>query len=270
MARIDLFSRRKRIADGKTPDVYQYDELPESLRVQIVQIMSEAVGLYYQYGPSDLRKVAENNEGWNIIHDSVAREHGVFNLAHGSNPCDRCENFILSDPNVDLVLDLIEFGFGYISNIYQQYDEFGREKRGIRVSGKEAIKELNGRFMLAGVGYQFENGYILRVDSELIHSEIVKPALRYLNEDGFEGPRDEFISAHAHYRKAEMKDAVVDANNAFESTLKSICVQRRWKYQNGDSASQLIKVVRDQGLLPDYLDKSFKVVLVRWTVQGQT
>ena len=132
-----------------------------------------------------------------------------------------------------------------------------RAQRGIRETADEAIKELNVRFKLAGVGYQFEDGYILRIDSELIHTEIVKPALQYLNEEGFEGPRDEFIRAHAHYRKGEMKDAIVDANNAFESTLKSICLQRGWKYQKGDSAAHLIQVVRDKSLLPDYLDNSF-------------
>ncbi len=255
MAVVDLFSRRKRIADGKTPDVYRYADLPRALRVQIVQIMSDAVGIYYQY--LEPGNAIENNEGWEIIHDSVAREHGVFELAEGSNPFHSCKNFLLNSHSVDLVLDLIEFGFLYIHSITRQFSVKERAQRGIRGTADEAIKELNERFKQAGVGYQFEDGYILRIDSELTHSEIVKPALRYLNEDGFEGSRDEFMSAHAHYRKGEMKDAIVDANNAFESTLKSICLQREWDFQNGDSASRLIKVVRDHGLLPDYLDNSF-------------
>ena len=258
MAVNNLFSRRKRIADGKTPDVYQYADLPRALRVQIVQIMSDAVGVYYQYHRKfDPGKEIENNKGWETIHNKVAREHGVFVLAEGSNPFLSCKNFLLNSHSVDLVLDLIEFGFLYIHSFTRQLSVHERVKRGICETADEAIKELNERFKQAGVGYQFEDGCILRIDSELIHSEIIKPALRYLNEDGFEGPRDEFMSAHAHYRKSEMKDAVVDANNAFESTLKSICKKRGWKYQIGDSASRLIKVVRDHGLLPDYLDNSF-------------
>ena len=255
MAVVDLFSRRKSIADGKTPDVYRYADLPRALRVQIVQIMSAAVGVYYQ--SLEPGEAVENNEGWEIIHDSVAREHGVFELAEGSNPFHSCKNFLLNSHSVDLVLDFIEFGFWYIHSETRQFGVRERAKRGISETADAAIKELNERFKQAGVGYQFEDGYILRIDSELIHSEIVKPALRYLNEDGFEGPRDEFMSAHAHYRNGEMKDAIVDANNAFESMLKSICLQREWDFQNGDSASRLIKVVRDHGLLPDYLDNSF-------------
>ena len=54
-----------------------------------------------------------------------------------------------------------------------------------------------------------------------------------------------------------MKDAITDANNAFESMLKTICDQRHWEYQQGARASDLLKVVRKGGLLPNYLDASF-------------
>ena len=65
------------------------------------------------------------------------------------------------------------------------------------------------------------------------------------------------LQAHAHYRSGETKDAITDANNAFESTLKAICDQRQWPYDRGARASDLLKVVRTHGLLPDYLDASF-------------
>ena len=76
-------------------------------------------------------------------------------------------------------------------------------KRAISAPNKEvpagdAIDELNERLRRAGVGYQFEDGRIFRVDSEWIHSEVVRPALRYLHQKGFEGPREEFLKAHGH------------------------------------------------------------------------
>ncbi len=107
------------------------------------------------------------------------------------------------------------------------------------------------------MGYQFEQGKIFRVDSELIHSEVVRPALQYLNEPGFEGPKDEFMKAHSHYRAGETKDAITNANNAFESTLKVVCEKRKWSYPSGATAGVLLKTVRKHGLLPDYLDNSF-------------
>ena len=129
---------------------------------------------------------------------------------------------------------------------------------GIHQKPTEAIEDLNERFRRAGVGYQFEEGQIVRVDSELIHTEVVRPALRFLNEPGFEGPREEFLRAHACYRAGDTKEAVTNANNAFESTLKAICDERGWPYESGATASRLVKVVRAKGLLPNFLETSFE------------
>ena len=61
-----------------------------------------------------------------------------------------------------------------------------------------------------------------------------------------------------NYRAGETKDAITDANNAFESTLKTICEQRCWQYVPGARVSDLLNVMRKNGLLPDYLDASFE------------
>jgi len=253
----DLYSYRKRRNDGRTPDVFSYDRFPESLRVQIIHIWRDAIGPFYVYGPRDFAKATENNEGWGMIHDIVAREHSKFSLSQRYETNRSCEEYLLSNSSTEAALDITEVSFLYIDRVVRQMHEQERRSRGIKVSADDAIEELNERFMRAGVGYRFESGRIVRVDSELIHSEVVRPALLYLGRKGFEGPHEEFISAHAHYRAGEMKEAITDANNAFESTLKSICLQRRWKYPNGARASDLLKIVRKHGLLPDYLDRSF-------------
>jgi hypothetical protein len=49
--------------------------------------------------------------------------------------------------------------------------------------------------------------------------------------------------------------------NAFESTLKAICKKRGWEHDNGATAGRLLKIVKDKGLYPDYLDKSFDQLL---------
>ena len=46
---------------------------------------------------------------------------------------------------------------------------------------------MNGRFQVRGVGYQFADGEIIRVDSHLIHAEVVKPALSLLRGVEFAG-----------------------------------------------------------------------------------
>ncbi len=223
----------------------------------MVHIWRDAIGPYYVYGQFEDRNARENNEAWELIHKTVAREHGVFSLGDERRIDERCERYFLDVSPVDAALDVIEVAFLYLDRFARDFGPAARQNRGIEQSAESAIEELNARFRRAGVGYQFEEGRIFRVDSELIHSEVVRQALRFLNEPGFEGPRDEFLRAHGHYRSGEIEGAVTDANNAFESTLKVVCEQRGWPYPPGARASDLLKIVRNKGLLPDYLDNSF-------------
>jgi hypothetical protein len=85
----------------------------------------------------------------------------------------------------------------------------------------------------------------------------VKPALLLLADPRFAGAQEEFLSAHAHYRAGEHEDAILDANRAFESVMKAICDIKGWDYQKARGAGDLINIIRDKGLLPRYLDRSF-------------
>ena len=158
---------------------------------------------------------------------------------------------------LDIALDLIDASFLYIDKVARKFDSREQKRRGISITADETIETLNVRFQRAGVGYRFDGGMLIRVDSELLHSEVVRPALVLLHQQGFEGPCAEFLKAHAHYRSGDTRAAITEANNAFESTLKVICDQSDWSYPKGATASRLLKVVRDNGLLPEYLDKSF-------------
>ena len=258
---MNLYSYRKKVAEGETPDVFIYDKLPEPLRVQIIHIWREAIGRYFVYPNFSYEEVNENNAAWEVIHNKFSKERGVLNLGKENGIDSRCENYFLKWNSVEVALDLVELTFYYIDKIARNFDSKDRKTRGILVTASDAIQELNERFRRACVGYRFENGKIIHINSELIHSEVVKPALQYLHSPGFEGPCDEFMSAYAHYREGQMKDAITDANNAFESTLKTICDQRCWQYSQGSRSSDLLKIVRDNGLLPNYLDNSFDQLL---------
>ena len=192
-----------------------------------------------------------------MIHDAIAKEHSQYMLGESRHIDENFFNYFLDHPVVDEALDVIEASFMYIDSVAREFDPLQCQGRRITQSADDAIGELNERFRRAGVGYRFENGMILRFDSELIHSEVVKPVLQYLNEPDFEGPRDEFLRAHGHYRSGQIEAAVTDANSAFESTLKVVCDQRGWRYDKGARASDLLNIVRKNGLLPEYLDTSF-------------
>ena len=65
----------------------------------------------------------------------------------------------------------------------------------------DAIVELNYRFKQHNLGYEFVNSQIIAVDSTFLHKTAVKPALKLLFEEGFEGAEDEIRNAYEKRRK---------------------------------------------------------------------
>ena len=122
---------------------------------------------------------------------------------------------------------------------------------------RSAIRELNSRFKEHGVGYCFANGEIIRIDSQYLHSEAVKPALDLLDRKRYAGAQEEFLRAHKHYRSGESKEAISECLKAFESTMKSICKKRGWRYDEKAGASKLIGICFDNGLVPAYWRSHF-------------
>lgn len=129
-----------------------------------------------------------------------------------------------------------------------------------RVTVKEAIEELNQRLLMGGVAYKYVAGRLIRSDSEFAFSEVVRPTLSLLENPRFAGANDEFVSAFAHYRKGKTKECLNDCLKALESTLKTICGMRGWKYSTGATAKDLIGVVIEKGLIPAFLLTHFSSV----------
>ena len=157
--------------------------------------------------------------------------------------------------HIDHLLNLIELTFRFVEqaipNVLHEY-----QNEGIKLSqtSMQAIDELNQRFREHGIGYQYNNGQIIRIDSAFLHAEAVVPALTLISSEEFSGAEQEFRSAHEHYRKQEYKAAIVDAQRAFESTMKTICKKFGWDCNHeGDTASILINIVLKNELIPKYL-----------------
>ena len=254
MSIFNLFSKRAKARRGEIPDVYQYDELPQPLRVQVVHIMRDALGDPNAYRSKTL-------EYHKYIHDTLCREYGIFTLSgnvirNNDIYCTEVYNYFLGVTDIERTLDVIELGFQII-------DTLGREPDFQRCSRPElcpddAIKELNARMRYHGVGYQYESGELIRVDSQIIHQEAVKPALVALSESGFEGANEEFLKAFEHYRHApRYKEAMNEALKSFESTIKVICQKNKWVFNPQDTASRLIDVCMANGLIPGYLQAHF-------------
>ncbi|MFZ0497181.1 MAG: hypothetical protein WBE80_04185 [Methylocella sp.] len=169
---------------------------------------------------------------------------------------ERFLNYILRIEDMDDFLSAVEIGCVGLSDVHDEgYDA---ARRGAVQKGVDAIEEINRRFEQHSVGYQFENGQIIRVDSKLTHAEVIKPALILLTAPEFTKANEDFMTAHRHYRANEFKDCVTAANRAFESMLKAICDTENWEYGKGDRASEMVTKVRNKGLFTHYFDRSFE------------
>jgi hypothetical protein len=261
MAVRDLFSRRKKLAQkGTEPDVYQYEDIPRTLRTQITFIWLDSIGPYFETDGYGFSPEAPNNSRiWDQIHNEFAREKGLGTLGRNRNTAKNCIDYLQSAQNIDDILDIIDFTFQYVQLLGQAAD-YERKAVGIVQSAEDAIEELNFRLRDAGVGYQFEAGQLIRVDSQFLHAEVVRPALALMSASGFDGSFAEFTKAHAHYRTKEYKACVIEALKSFESVLKVICTQSRWKFSENSTASGLIKTVLDNGLVPGYLESSLQAL----------
>ena len=240
---------RRRERAGQS-DVYQYDDLPESLRVQLTLIWNRTIGSTYSY---DHHYTDASRGLYGFIKRTLCGELGVFSLSGNSKDSDeeQCKYLLLQGPTLH-TLDVIELSFRMIKGLDTLYNLSDHPQD--RQQPDDAIAELNHRFREHGVGYQFESGEIVRVDSQYVHAEAVRPAISLLNTAGFEGPSEEFFDAHEHYRQREYADAIADALKAFESTMKAICDSHGWDYSEGDTAKTLIKTVLDNRLVPRYME----------------
>ena len=225
----DIFSKRQKKLRGEVPDVYVYDDLPNPLRAQIVHIWQDTLGTDY-------------DEHYKSIVDTLCREYGVFALAevdiYSRDYIKEFFNFFLQANDIENALDAVELSFQVIEEYSSNYDD--------------AIEELNNRFKEHGVGYQFTNGQIARIDSEFIHAEVVKPAFKLLDQQYYAGAQQEFLKAHEHYRKGNAKEALSECLKAFESVMKAICDKRGWSYGNNATAKPLIQACFDNGLIPSF------------------
>ena len=260
MAISNLFSTRRKAAErAGAADVYQYDSISAALRVQLQQIFIDAVGKSYEPGAYDYTMPPHNNEAWSYIRKTVCREHGRHQLTASSQQTAAHDviECIGNERSLDVLFDVIEVTLSYLDSHARLLSEYEREGKGIVQRSADAIYETNHRMRAAGLGYQFESGVLIRVDSQYVHAEVIKPALALLSAKGFSGPQAEFLEAHEHYRGENYKDAITAAGRAFESVMKTICDKKGWPYPAGARASDLYKLIKSKGLFPDYLDSSF-------------
>ncbi|MGA0559883.1 STM4504/CBY_0614 family protein [Larkinella sp. VNQ87] len=245
----DLYSRRQKRLNSEPFEVYIYNEIPKNLRVQIIHILTDLIG--------NGRFVNDLSDIYELIHNTLCREYGLFYLGDPhENYLTRLIEFITDTKEIEEILDVIEVSFHYTLEAYD-YDSNFMYHVNAKIELPNAIEELNLRFKENGIGYSYEKGQILRIDSKYIHSEVTKPLLSLLSNKKFEGANEEYLNAHEHYRNGKNKECLNDCLKAFESTLKVICTEKGWKYDQTDTARKLIQICFQNNLVPTFTQNQF-------------
>lgn len=245
----DIFSKRQNKANNKLPETTLHDVLPDKLRTQIVYILMDTLGR-----PNKFREI---DKIYQQIKEIICREHGIFNLLdyQPSVVNEICNS--ITGLEIDMVLDIIEISF----RASQHLDETWYRPQYATLNSNDAIDELNERFKENAVGYRFEGGQLIRVDSTIEYQEVTKPTIFLLHNDvRFKPSCDEYMKAHEHYKNGLNKECMNSCLKSFESTMKIICDIKSWKYTPKDGATKLIQICFDNQLIPIYLQSEFSAL----------
>ncbi len=255
MAIPELYSTRQKYLRGEFPDVYHYDILPQQLKTQIITIVKDAFGVG-----------GDAFEGYEYIHRTLFEAYEDYSRQFKHHENDKgmygedVIKFLYLCENIELALSAIELSFQYIDkNIRTNANYIYSRVQNVRRKPDEAIKDLNSRFKEHCVGYQFDSGILIKINSQFIHAEIVKPTLMILqSEDRFKGANEEFINAHEHYRTGRNKECLVAALKSFESLIKAIFTKQGWtEYKPSDPVKKLLDICFEKKLIPDYMQSQF-------------
>lgn len=251
MAINDLFFKRMKRERGEYPDVYQYDDLPQPLRVQFVHLWYEFLcdNSFYSRNISALSEKLCRD-----VCEVLCRELGVFWLTDknrgwgfDTSYFNEIKDFFLSEQNFDIAMSVVELMAQVVNDRLQ-----GNEKFFSRFSN-----ELNQRFREHGVGYELHNFQLIKIDSQLIHKEVVLPTLGFLSQSIYKGANEDFLNAHEHYRHQRYAECLNDCLKAYESTLKIILTKRNWAFDKNATLNQLVKIALDNELIPSFWLNNF-------------
>ena len=251
-----IYSKRQASLKMGNKNLYKYDSIPGKLRVQIGYVLNDILDnktLFEAINLVNNRNITPDYLCRRLKTD-LCREYGVEHLAKtprrifaNAPNLNRIEirNFIETESIVERILDLIELFFKTLQNFIS-----GKELNKIL---DEEIKELNVRFLEHGIGYQYESGKIIKIDSEYTYEEMVKPAFRLLDRNGYKGVEAEFLKAHEYFRKGDNTGVLNECLKAFESTLRTICDKRSWEYDKKSMSKNLIEICFKNNLIHDSL-----------------
>ncbi len=240
MAVFNTFSKRN---NPKVTDVYEYDNIPQKFKVQLIRIVEKILHSHRLLN-------------WMTCIETINEELGKE--FYGDDAIDELKEFIKSSKNTSELLDIIDI---FTQNIYSEIEQRKSSEDSYSINRikeiEQEIDNLNTRFLESNLGYQVQNGQLIKINSQHIHREIIQPALQLIYDENFNGSDEEFRKAFKHFRGGDYKEAINEASKALESVLKTICERMNWQSKEGDTANKLIEIVKNKRLFPNELESYY-------------
>lgn len=212
---------------------------------------------------------------WEEIHQALAYRHGRFKLVDDHILRDKTGDasaFLLSCKDEEF-LDFVEYIFR-VESVYH-----------ISIEPNEIVADLNELFTSENIGYELterveerviEHGQpgeviklvahpkVIHKDDQAVHATIIKPVLELLADPKYKMANQEYREALEDYRKGDYGDCLTKACSAYESVMKIICAEKKWPYNQNDTAQRLITTIIDKaGLAPYYEQLLMTPVMLR-------
>ncbi|EMD0831191.1 hypothetical protein VP018_003063 [Morganella morganii] len=263
----NTYSKRQKQLRGELPDVYQYGMLPDQLINQISHLVNSYLGECNRYIDIKVNKKLGKKTFPDYIYEKIYSElcfalgeeklikiNSDYNQSYEKDIFIRLRN----EESIENCLDIIEILFIILNENNEEIIK-NRNLNCLINHYKMLISTLNQLFRESGFGYQFEENQLIRVDSKILHSEVVKPAIYLLSSnDYYKGANEEYLLAHEHYRHKRYRDCLIYCGNSFESMLKAIHEMNEWEYdKQKDAASKLIARCFEKQLIPLYIQSQF-------------
>ncbi len=190
---------------------------------------------------------------WGEIHSMLQYRHGRARLYEKPTPSrDADTAAFLSTCKDDEFLDFVE----YILKVrcIWRFDSdavvdgvnkiFASENVGYELT-HPVLEETTvpGDYMIRGPHTSIKTiayPQIIRKDNEVIHTEVIKPALQLITDPKYKTANQEYLDALEDYRKADYGDCLTKCCSAFESVMKIICDKKGWNYSQNDPAGTLV------------------------------
>jgi len=192
--------------------------------------------------PEAIRKIAQAIEDAEatargdtfLFHDLVLRVRDTVTRDTGAPNLPASPERLVAVNDTGVALSYVEATYKVLREQYQS-----------EPLAEEFAETVNTALLAHRVRYRFipEDGQIVPLDSQELHSAVVEPALVLLRgKRDFADAHESYLNALKELSESEPANAITDAGTAFQQTLEALGCE-------GNSLGPLIKSAKSKGLL---------------------